>query len=90
MIKDWKITTYADGYGIWHATLHSETGFGNYGTWDINRHWAAIRARCRRAIARELKERGNGQPIHFRMTLVSASPSHMNTIHRITFKEDIQ
>lgn len=49
-----KVTTFADGHGIWHARLDFEIPQGNT---EAALSESAMRARARRAITKELQAR---------------------------------
>lgn len=54
---DWELTTWADGFGRWHARVSSAAGWGNAGVRDVERHLPAMRERARRAIRDEITQR---------------------------------
>jgi ribosome-binding factor A len=57
MTKNYTITTYANGFGVWHATAYFPIALGNTG--EAQRiAYNALRA-CKRAIRREITERMN-------------------------------
>lgn len=79
------VTTWADGFGNWHAKVQFEPpGYGNT-------HLAAnidrIRAKARRAIRREIlaRERGPIRPV--RVHVSENDLDHMNVMRSITFAE---
>ena len=53
--RDYTITTWADGFGVWHARADFPYGCGNTG--DGERLLANARRAARAAIVRELVER---------------------------------
>ena len=58
--KDYVISTWADGYGVWYAKADFTSPMGNTGAAETIK-WNALQA-CKRAIRRELKER-QSQPL---------------------------
>lgn len=53
------VTTWADGYGLWHARVEfPDTGYGNTGELSLEANWDSIRAAARRAIRDEIESRG--------------------------------
>lgn len=87
--KDWTVTTHADGYGTWHATVASDAGWGNAGLRDIGRHIDAIRGRARRALLKELAERSADgvAPKGMKLELVRSKQTSMGVITEVEFEE---
>lgn len=82
------VTTWADGFGVWHAKVSDPRGWGNAGERDISKHWASIRARARRAIRREIlgREAGPIGPLHIEVETTS-DPTGTGVIFAVTFRE---
>ena len=82
------VTTWADGFGIWHAKVSDSIGWGNAGKRDIARHWSNIRARARRAIRAEIlaREAGPIEPVRLEVENTS-DPTGTGVIFSVTFKE---
>lgn len=82
------VKTYADGFGVWHATVaFPDSGYGNAGDLDLDRHWNAIRAAARRAIRAEILARQPGpiSPVRIEVAAQDIAPS--NVWFGVTFKE---
>lgn len=54
------VHTWANGAGVWHATVTLATPGYNVDQWQQNR--GRVRARARRAIRREILARGEARP----------------------------
>ncbi|WP_372663612.1 hypothetical protein [Amycolatopsis kentuckyensis] len=79
------MTTWADGYGRWYARVNFP---GGYGPSHLNGEVDRIRAKARRAIRRELAERGAlGPGWQCRVVLVESALDHMNVTHSLTYRE---
>lgn len=81
------VTTWADGFGTWHAKITLPEGYGP----DHMAHtMPRLRAKARRAIRRELNVRGAiSDDYRLRITVESTDLSHMNTMYAVTFREKI-
>ena len=82
-MRDYTVTTWADGYGLWHARV-SCTGLG-WGNTSEAPHHSVHRERARRAIKRELEARGEGCILS--LHVVDNEIDHMNLLRSITFAE---
>jgi 1,4-dihydroxy-2-naphthoyl-CoA synthase len=85
--EDWTVTTYADGFGIWHCKVATTAGWGNAGTRDIAKHIGAIRARARRAITREIQARQAAPMGKLRLVVAYSRQYSTGPTYSITFKE---
>lgn len=78
-----EITTYADGYGIWHAKV----SLGIKAPSDMLNS-DNLRRVARRAIRREVEARSKvGKGYEFRLEVEKVDMDSMNRIWAITYKE---
>ena len=54
-MEDYKLNTYADGFGVWHCEITYPGGIGN--TWEAEAIAAKSMRAAKRAIRREIVER---------------------------------
>ena len=85
--KDWRVSTWADGYGIWHCRIESSGGWGNTGVRNMDNHFNALRERARYHIRREIQMRQGEQNFPLSVTVVKADPAPNNVVYSITFSE---
>jgi hypothetical protein len=80
------VTTHADGFGNWHATvMFPDTDpEPNYADGSAQR----IRSKARQAIRAEIEARGNGQPIRpVRIHYVSTAHNTRAGTRSVTYAE---
>jgi hypothetical protein len=80
-----QVSTYANGFGAWHATVYLVTPVAELSAKEQSR----IRTKARRAIRRELIERSNGidklPPIHTVLWLTGHNDA--GDISHVTYRE---
>ena len=83
------VTTYADGFGLWHAVISCrDGGYGNAGEWNLDRHWSRLRAMARRAIRRELAVRSEASPDYaLRLDVHGVREFGTGVVYRVEFVE---
>lgn len=81
------VTTWADGFGIWHARVTFPSP--GYGPDHLAANIDRIRAKARRAIRREILERAprDARIGAVRVHVSANSLDHMNVMRSITFAE---
>lgn len=84
-VEDETVTTWADGFGRWHARVNFG-GIG-YGPAYLDQHIGRIRARARRAIRRELLARESDPIRPVRVEVVANDLDAMNVMRSITYAE---
>jgi hypothetical protein len=85
MAKDYSITAWTDGFGIWHAKASFHTGLGNSGEAEAIK-MNALR-NCKRTIRREIVSRET-QPVKGLQYEISENKiDNMNRMWSITVRE---
>jgi hypothetical protein len=79
-----KVTTWANGYGLWHARV---TLSEPYGPSALAAEIDRIRAKARRAIKSEIRQRQSVQNFRCAIQIVDKDLDHMNVTRSITFAE---
>jgi hypothetical protein len=81
------VTTYANGFGIWHARVDFPSP--GYGPGYLRAHGDRIRAKARRAIRREIlaRERDGITLRPVRVHVSHNDLNHMNQMRSLTFAE---
>ena len=84
--SDETVTTWADGFGIWHARVAFPAP--GYGPAHLDKRRDAIRRKARRAIRAELTARGECSPSYrLRLEVAANDLDHMNVMWSLTYKE---
>ena len=82
------ITTWADGFGNWHAKVTFP--YPGYGPQYLESNIDRIRAKARRAIRREILARQNGAIKAVKVYVSANELDHMNRMQSITYGEVMQ
>lgn len=85
--QDETVTTWADGFGTWHARVNF-SGIG-YGPAYLDQHIDRIRAKARRAIRREILARQAGPISPVRVHVTANDLDSMNVMRSITYSETV-
>ena len=88
-----EVSTYADGFGVWHATVRDEDGpWGNGGeVRNLDREWSKIRRAGQRAIRREIQSRQALAVGRVRTEVEKLSdPTGTGLIYSVTVKEVVR
>ena len=85
--KDWRLTTWADAFGVWHARIASDAGWGNVYPHHIESHMDAMRSRARRAIRKEISARQGHQVWTIQLVLDHIASYGDGIIYAVTFAE---
>jgi hypothetical protein len=87
-MSDLTVTTWADGFGTWHARVQRERGWGNVGADSLDAHWANLRRRARLAIRAEIEARESGPigPVRIEVEQVN-DPTGTGWITSVVFVE---
>lgn len=85
------VDVFTDAFGRYHATVtFPDSGYGNYGELNIERHWDSIRAAARRAIRKAIldNEVAPGTEIApVRIEVVKTGVYGSNVWYSVTFAE---
>lgn len=85
--KDWRLTTWANAFGVWYCEITTPAGWGNVGPHAMDRHIGALRARARRAIRSEIQCR-QGAPVGpLRLEVDCVKSYGDGVLYAIIFKE---
>jgi hypothetical protein len=68
-MKDYRLNTYANGFGIWHADILFSSPIGNTG--EAQRIISNALTNAKRAIRREIQERQSGKVRRLSYEIVS-------------------
>jgi hypothetical protein len=80
-----KVTTWADGFGIWHATVHLAIA-----TPSDTLRYDSVRSVARRAIRREVEARQIvGRGYRFKIEVDKTDLRADNRLYSITFREKV-
>lgn len=79
------VTTWADGFGIWHARVDFPAP--GYGPGFLDQHIDRIRAKARRAIRREILAREAGPIAPVRVHVSANDLDSANRMRSLTFAE---
>ena len=85
-MEDYKLNTYADGFGIWHCQITYPGGIGN--TWQAEAIAAKSMRAAKRAIRAAIVERMDPTPCKRLSYKVAANDScSVNHLHSLTIAE---
>ena len=84
------VTTHADGFGNWHATVtfpHSMSESDPRPAFNLGHNWGYLRRIARAAIVREVQSR-QSTPVHIkRLEVTGSKMDAQNCWHSVTFGE---
>jgi hypothetical protein len=85
-MEDYKLNTYADGFGVWHCKITYPGGIGN--TWKAEAIAAKSMRAAKRAIRRAIVERSEPVKVKRLNYKVAANDScSVNHLHSLTIAE---
>ncbi len=85
-MEDYKLNTYADGFGVWHCQITYPGGIGN--TWKAEAIAAKSMRAAKRAIRRAIVERMEPkQTRRLRYEVISSDDCASNHCHGMTIAE---
>ena len=83
--KDYKLNTYANGFGIWHADILFSSPIGNTG--EAQRIISNALTNAKRAIRREIQERQADKVKRLAYEIVSSNQLSTNQLTAIRIRE---
>jgi hypothetical protein len=84
-MKDYKLNTYANGFGVWHADIVFSSPMGNSG--EAERIISNAIKNAKRAIRREIQERQAGKVKRLSYGIVSSNQLSTNQLTAIRIRE---
>lgn len=84
-MSDETVTTWADGFGSWHARV--DFPYPGYGNVYMDENIDRIHAKARRAIRREILAREAGPIGPVRIHVAANDQDHMGRMRSITYAE---
>jgi hypothetical protein len=85
-MRDYKLNTYADGFGVWHCQITYPGGIGN--TWEAEAIADKSMRAAKRAIRREIVERS--EPVKVRRLSYKVAANDLaasNLLYSLTIAE---
>jgi hypothetical protein len=84
-MSDYKLNTYANGFGIWHADILFSSPIGNTG--EAERVISSAITNAKRAIRREIQERQGDKVKRLAYEVVSSNQLSTNQLTAIRIRE---